>query len=566
MVRHRLLLAFAVLVTAALSAPAASPAAELGVNVNGAVTGGGQENFADLSATGAKWARHFVFWDDLDERGLKLYDAMVAEEERLGVKTLLTVASARGQQPGDKQAYADFVGRLAARTKGQLDAIEIWNEADEGLFWNGGPQPAAYVDLLKRSYAAIKAAAPGVAVVFSPTVGNNFAYVREAYQAGAKGNFDAMAVHTDTACLDQPPSAYYREEDGRLGRFTFLAYREVHATMQANGDGDKPIWMTEFGWSAAQHTCEFGSGAGKKPAGVPEEDQAKYLLQAMNCMEPDSFVQVAMWFNNRDLQSDGKMANMYGLRRFNGSARPAYEAFKSWNAGGGRSSEPCGDFSGPPVRILEPQPNAVLPPNSPLYIRAQSGAADLSRIRFRVPNTQFGEFRSLAPEPNGEGEITWEEASRLPVGRHTLEVVAFDHSGNPGDPQTLEFEKVSPTAPFGGLQAAQFRAVRMTGRGLSRTIRAPQLQGILGGALRVEWLRKTKVGKRFKWIRYHAKTVVARRPIFFRQRLRRGGLWRVRLVYLGKPPVRKTFTCWIQFRTTSTKTKLVCPRGAVKPA
>ncbi len=550
----------------ALSCAASASAAEIGVNVNGAVAGGTKENFEDLAQLNAKWARHFLFWDDIDDGGLRLYDRMAAEEDQRGVKTLLTAASARGQQPGDRQAFADFMGRVAARFKGRVEAYEIWNEADEGLFWNGGPQAAAYVDLLKRSYAAIKAADPNAIVVFSPTVGNNFGFVEDAYRAGAKGHFDAMAVHTDTACLDQPPDRYYREQDGRLGRFTFLAYREVRASMLANND-DKPIWMTEFGWSAARHTCEFGSGAGKKPAGVSEEDQAKYLLQAMNCMEPDPYLQVAMWFNNRDLSPDGKMANMYGLRRFDGTARPAFDAFKTWSSGGGRSSAPCGDFSGPPVRILEPAPNAVLPPNSPLYIRAQSGAADLSRIRFRVPNTQFGEFTSLAPEPNGAGEITWEEAARLPVGKHTLEVVAYDESGNPGEPARLEFEKVSPTAPFGGLLAASFPGLKMGGRGLTRTFRGSPIPGILGGALRIEWVKKVKVGRRFRWIRYHAKTVTARgRTINFRQRLRSGGLWRVRLVYLGKPPVRKTFTCWTQFRTSSTKTKLVCPRGAVRPA
>ncbi|HEX2086446.1 MAG TPA: hypothetical protein VHF89_12240 [Solirubrobacteraceae bacterium] len=559
MVRRRLILL--TLAAAFAAAPASAPAAEIGLNVNGAVAGGTQENFSDMAALGTRWARHFVFWDDLDERGLKIYDAMAAQEQALGIKTLLTVASARGQQPSSQQAYADFVGRLAARGRGVVDAIEIWNEADEGLFWNGGPQPAAYVNLLQRSYAAIKASDPNMTVVFSPTVGNNFGFVADAYRAGAKGSFDAMAVHTDTACLDVPPDRYYREQDGRLGRFTFLAYREVRATMLANGD-DKPIWMTEFGWSAARHTCEFGSGAGNKPAGVSEEDQARYLLQAMNCMERDPFLQVAMWFNNRDLSGDGKMANMYGLRRFDGGQRPAWDAFRTWANGGGRSNAPCGDFEGPSVRILEPQPNAVLPPNSPLYIRAQSGAGDLSRIRFRIPNTQFAEFTSLAPEPNGGGEITWEQAERLPVGRHTLEVVAFDDHGNPGTPATLEFEKVGASAPFGGLQAAQFPGLRFTGRGLSRTLRGGQIPGILGGALRVEW--KKKKGRR--WIRYHAKTVVARgRPIFFRQRLRSHGLWRVRLVYLGKPPVRKTFTCWTQFHTRRGGSRLVCPRGAVRP-
>ena len=75
---------------------------------------------------------------------------------------------------------------------------------------------------------------------------------------------------------------------------------------------------------------------------------------------------------------------------------------------------------------------------------------------------------------------------------------------------------------------------------------------------------KGKKGKRRRWVRYHAKTVIARRPYIFRQRLRSGGLWRVRLVFLGKPPHRRTFSCWIQFRTKSKKSRQVCPRGAVR--
>jgi hypothetical protein len=560
-VRQRLPLATLAAVLALAAGTASAPAAELGLNVNGAVAGGSQQTMTDLSTLDAKWARHFLFWDDVDDAGLRLYDAMAAEEDQRGVKTLLTVASAHGQQPQSPQAYADFVGRLAARFRGRVEAYEIWNEADEGLFWNGGPQPAAYVDLLRRSHDAIKAADPGATVVFSPTVGNNYGFVADAYQAGAKGHFDAMAVHTDTVCLDRAPSYYYREPDGRLGRFTFLAYREVRATMLANGD-DKPIWMTEFGWSAAQHTCEFGASAGQKPAGVSEADQAAYLLQAMNCMEADPFLQVAMWFNDRDLRGDGKMANMYGLRRYDGTARPAFDAFRTWATGGGRASAPCGDFEGPSVRILQPAPGAVLPPDSPLYVRAQSSAPDLSRIRFRVPGTEFAELRSLAPQPDGAGEITWEEAARLPVGRHTLEVVAFDELGNPGEPARVEFEKVGASAPFGGLQPVRFPGVRFAGRGRTRTIRGPALPDVLGGALRVEWEKK----KGRRWIRYHAATKAARRPWAFRQRLRSGGLWRVRLVYLGKPPFRRTFTCWTVFRTTSKRTRLACPRGAVRPA
>ena len=181
----------------------------------------------------------------------------------------LVVAAASHQPPANPQAYADFVGPLAKRWKGRLEAIEIWNEQDETpVLDRRARSPSAYVDLLQRSYTAIKAADPHVKVVFGPTVGNNYGFLEQAYAAGAKGYFDVMAAHTDTACLVNSPMDYYRDPGGhRIGRFVFLGYRELRATMLANGD-DKPIWLTEIGWSAAQHTCETGMWAGQKLAGV----------------------------------------------------------------------------------------------------------------------------------------------------------------------------------------------------------------------------------------------------------------------------------------------------------
>ncbi|HEX2085004.1 MAG TPA: hypothetical protein VHF89_04925, partial [Solirubrobacteraceae bacterium] len=309
-------------VLAALLPAAPARSAELGLNINGAAAGGANyQNFEDLSELRSGWARHFLHWDDFDyQQGWGGYQQMIAEEERRGVKTLIAVKAAGNQPPADPQAFADRMAQIARTLKG-VDALQVWSEADEPLFWAGAPQPAAYVDLLKRSYAAVKGVSDAL-VVFSATVGNNFGFVQAAYEAGAKGHFDVMAVHTDTACLVQPPSFYYREQDGRIGRFAFLGHRGVHDVMQANGDGHKPIWMTEFGWSAAEHVCEFGAGAGQRPAGVGEERQARYLLEAMNCLERDPYVTVAMWFNNRDLSGDGKMQNTYGLRRHDGSPRP----------------------------------------------------------------------------------------------------------------------------------------------------------------------------------------------------------------------------------------------------
>ena len=50
--------------------------------------------------------------------------------------------------------------------------------------------------------------------------------------------------------------------------------------MVRNGDGAKPIWMTEIGWntsSTAPHSCRDGAGAGAKAAGVTLAQQAEYL-------------------------------------------------------------------------------------------------------------------------------------------------------------------------------------------------------------------------------------------------------------------------------------------------
>src|ERR1700710_2799552 len=76
---------------AALALPAAAPAAEVGLNVNGGAASGTPENFTQLTDLGAKWARHFMYYDDALPES---YDGTVAKEDARGVKTLLVVAAA----------------------------------------------------------------------------------------------------------------------------------------------------------------------------------------------------------------------------------------------------------------------------------------------------------------------------------------------------------------------------------------------------------------------------------------------------------------------------------------
>ena len=43
------------------------------------------------------------------------------------------------------------------------------------------------------------------------------------------------------------------------------------------GDGDKPVYMTELGWSSTSAECQTGHWAGQKLAGVTQPTQAAYL-------------------------------------------------------------------------------------------------------------------------------------------------------------------------------------------------------------------------------------------------------------------------------------------------
>ncbi|MBC7315930.1 MAG: cellulase family glycosylhydrolase, partial [Chloroflexi bacterium] len=75
--------------------------------------------------------------------------------------------------PDNPQDLADFLTALASRYKGRIRAYEVWNEPNLAREWGGKePDPGNYVKLLKRAYAAIKAADPNAMVIsagLSPT-------------------------------------------------------------------------------------------------------------------------------------------------------------------------------------------------------------------------------------------------------------------------------------------------------------------------------------------------------------------------------------------------------------
>jgi hypothetical protein len=500
---------------------------------------------AGADATGARIARVFVAYPSAPGA----YDDVVAGFTSAGIKPILVVTG-RGAPPADAADYGREVGALAARYGGRLTGIEIWNEEDEASWWGtAGGDPAAYARLLRAAYAAVGGR---VRVALGGMTGNDYAFLDAVYQAlggSSRGAFDAVAVHTDTACSLVGPDSFYRDSTagGRIGRYSFLGVREVHATMAAHGDADKPIWMTEIGWNTSSRVCDSGIFAGQKAGGVSETTQARYLTMAYRCLADYDYVEYALWFNLRDPAGNGDSPlYRYGLLDHAGHAKPAYDAFRDAVRGRAtRSDAPCGDFSPPTIAVERPDDGARFADRLAITASAADGdgvgritlEADGRRIRsFTTGTAHAAGFPKRLSTTIGGRPFTWYGASKLALGRHVIKVIAIDANGNLA---TRTFAVVKVLRSQLGALTTRFATFALTGRGARRTLRAR----VVGATADVPFRAADKVrivfrrARRGRWVVAHRYAYSAKAPIAIRVALA-PGRWRVSGTFARRPPFR----------------------------
>jgi hypothetical protein len=439
--RSRLALAALAAAAAALACAAPAAAIETGVVETLRQTKPTARTAARL---GADWARIWASWSELEPaRGAfapaavaQLRGAVAAAQAR-GVTTLVVVTGAPGwanggrggiAPPSDPRVFGDFMGGLARRVP--ADAFELWNEPDDPGYFAGAPDPARYAALLRAAYPAIKAARPAATVVTGGLVGNDMDFVEALYAHGAGGAFDAVGVHTDTACLTDHPRRYYRDPRGRVGRYTFTGYREVHAVMAAHGDAAKPIWMTEIGWntqSTRRRSCNVGRKAGRKRLGVTPRRQARLLRAAYRCAAADPFVAVAFWFGIQDIPG-AHHSQGFGLYRRSGRAKPAARAFRRLRHG--IPARRCGgvvDRTPPRLRVLRPADGQSFRDKLSVRVRASDGpgSAGLRRISLDLDGRHVRSWGG-----HGGSIDPWWSSAHWTPGTHTLTFRVADAARN----------------------------------------------------------------------------------------------------------------------------------------
>jgi len=289
-----------------------------------------------VAESGAGWVRVGVGWCSLEEAGPGLVsewyrdrlDATVAQARQRGLQVLATLACTptwlSGEEsltvlPADVREYERVAHHLAERYAGRVAAWEIWNEPDCATGRCPDGDPAAYLPVLRAGYTGIKAGDPGATVVSGGVSGANAEWLQRLYAAGAAGWFDALALHPYQGPAAEPPEAPPADHPYRIANV-----QRVREVMVANGDGDRPIWFTEFGWTT-------GAGEGWQ-AGVDEATQAEYLGRAIAMIQDRyPYVTHAFVFTVRDRDDWNAYENNFGLVRLDGTPKPSLTAFREVN-------------------------------------------------------------------------------------------------------------------------------------------------------------------------------------------------------------------------------------------
>ncbi len=173
--------------------------------------------------------------------------------------------------PPDRMSdWVDFVTAVATRYRGRVDAYEIWNEPNLAAEWGRTPSAREYTELLQASYKAIKQADPKATVIsagLSPTTETSdrarpdVVFLREMYEAGAKGSFDLLGIHApgfkappeaDPATVALDPALTNRDPSSPEERrvYAFRRAEDLRAVMVQAGDGERKAAILEMGWTS----------------------------------------------------------------------------------------------------------------------------------------------------------------------------------------------------------------------------------------------------------------------------------------------------------------------------
>lgn len=282
---------------------------------------------AQWKELGIQWVRMSFAWDlagakpgELDPNYLARFDYILDRCDELGIRYYIQfIGTPRwasrepdnpdywwASPPNDFDAFGDMLRQVVRRYRDRVDHWEIWNEPD-WVFWSGTVEEFAELhrfaaNLVRQEDPGSKILMGGLATdgVSTPWLEATDEFMQRFLALGVGDTIDIFSIHI-----------YEREIEDVL-----YFINRFDRVLQAFGQGDKPIWITEIGWSTYD--------------GTTEEQKAHYLSQAYRLAARHPRIEKVFFYNHRCKGPDtSDMQSRFGIVE-HGDMKPlpAYEALR----------------------------------------------------------------------------------------------------------------------------------------------------------------------------------------------------------------------------------------------
>jgi hypothetical protein len=238
-------------------------------------------------------------------------------------KAFLTAAVKR-YRPGGVYWNGAYQAQYPGNKAKPIKVWQVWNEPGSPTYFKPKPNIGKYVKLLKTAGQTINRAHKGARIMIaglfaSPDKGAirgripAVQFLEKLYQIrGARTAFDIAAVHP-----------YSRTVSGVI-----KVVEELREVMRKNGDGGKPLAITELGWSSNKPN---NSLLAKGIQG--QRNTLRAAFSALLRVRTRYHLDTVNWFSLRDApksQSSCPNCPFAGLNRVDGGHKPAWGAFLSF--------------------------------------------------------------------------------------------------------------------------------------------------------------------------------------------------------------------------------------------
>ena len=303
----------------------------------------------DATTLGAHWIRVDLPWESVQPQSGDGYDwsqfdqiAYAAKDRGLKIDAILDDVPSWAREsacsanyacpPSSFAQFAEFAA-AAARHYAPLgiNTWEVWNEPNIAA-WAPKPDPAAYERLLADTAVALRGAESDAFIILGglAAVPNNpkiermdpFDFLTQVAELGGTKYVDAVGFHPYS--LPVPPS--------QAANFQTISTspQNLVSVLQRYGTPNVSIWLTETG--APIYHAGADPTAAQAVTKQQEQAQAAYATNLVQTVAANSYVGADFWYSDQD---DMPNRLYFGLRRADGSYRPAFETLKDAIAGCG---------------------------------------------------------------------------------------------------------------------------------------------------------------------------------------------------------------------------------------